>query len=78
MVDPPSSVPYAIFSWEDNSATFCMGFCNLSTVRSAVKLAVYDGIIMIVKNHQIPPRILAEVAYIVKNRNHNYLSLKKS
>jgi hypothetical protein len=40
MVDPPSSVPYVIFSCDDNSATFCMGFCSRSTVLNAVKLAV--------------------------------------
>lgn len=39
-----------------------MGVIMRSTVRKAAKFAVYDEIIMSVKNHQIPPTILVDVA----------------
>lgn len=34
-----------------------------STVRKAAKLAVYEEIIMSVKNHQIPPTMRVDVAW---------------
>lgn len=39
-----------------------MGESILSTVRKAAKLAVYEEIIIKVKNHHIPPTILVERA----------------
>lgn len=40
-----------------------MGVIMRSTVRKAAKFAVYEDIIMRVKNHQMPPTILVEVAW---------------
>lgn len=42
-----------------------MGVIIRSTVRKAAKLAVYDEIIIRVKNHHIPPTIRVEVACIL-------------
>ena len=39
-----------------------MGVAILSTVRKAARLAVYEEMMMSVKNHQIPPTILVEAA----------------
>lgn len=41
-----------------------MGESILSTVRNAAKLAVYDEIIIKVKNHHIPATILVETALV--------------
>jgi hypothetical protein len=41
-----------------------MGAIIRSTVRKAAKLAVYDEMMMSVKNHQMPPTIRVEAAYI--------------
>lgn len=40
-----------------------MGVIIRSTVRNAARLAVYDEIIIRVKNHHIPPTILVDVAW---------------
>lgn len=40
-----------------------MGDSILSKVKKAAKLAVYDDIIIKVKNHHIPPTILVERAF---------------
>ena len=40
-----------------------MGAIIRSTVRKAAKLAVYDEMMMRVKNHQILPTIRVEAAY---------------
>lgn len=37
-----------------------------STVRNAAKFAVYDDIIINVKNHQIPPTIRVDVALFMQ------------
>jgi hypothetical protein len=39
-----------------------MGVIILSTVRKAARLAVYDEMMIRVKNHQMPPTILVLVA----------------
>jgi hypothetical protein len=39
-----------------------MGDSILSTVRNAAKLAVYDDIMISVKNHQIPATMRVEMA----------------
>lgn len=39
-----------------------MGVIIRSTVRKAAKFAVYEDIMIKVKNHQIPPTILVDVA----------------
>ena len=59
---PPSRVPYAISVWSARSWALSMGVIMRSTVRKAAKFAVYDEIIIRVKNHQIPPTILVDVA----------------
>jgi len=40
-----------------------MGVIILSTVRKAARFAVYDEIMIRVKNHQIPPTIRVEAAF---------------
>lgn len=40
-----------------------MGVIIRSTVKNAAKFAVYDDMIINVKNHQIPPTILVDVAF---------------
>lgn len=54
MVEPPSSVPYEMSVCSAKSAAFSMGVIIRSTVRNAAKLAVYDDMMINVKNHQIP------------------------
>ena len=53
-VDPESNVPYFISVCFDRSSALPIGESILSTVRKAARLAVYDDIMMSVKNHQIP------------------------
>lgn len=40
-----------------------MGVIMRSTVKKAAKFAVYEDIIINVKNHQIPPTIRVDVAW---------------
>lgn len=44
------------------SSAESMGDSILSTVRKAARFAVYDEMMIKVKNHQIPPTILVERA----------------
>ena len=62
MVEPLSRVPYVISVCSASSAAFSMGVIMRSTVRKAAKLAVYDEMMISVKNHQMPPTILVLVA----------------
>lgn len=62
MVEPDSKVPYKISVCDAKSCPSSMGLIILSTVKNAAKFAVYDEIIMRVKNHQIEPTIRVEVA----------------
>lgn len=55
---PPLSAPYLIFVCFDKSSALSMGESILSTVRKAARLAVYDEIMIRVKNHQIPATTL--------------------
>lgn len=64
IVDPLSRVPYEISVCPARSSAFSIGVIILSTVKNAAKFAVYDEMMIKVKNHQIPPTILVEVAYI--------------
>lgn len=57
MVDPESRVPYAISVCFARSSALSMGETILSTVRNAARLAVYDEMMIKVKNHQTPPTI---------------------
>ena len=62
IVDPPNNVPYWIRDWSAKSSAFSIGVDILSTVRKAARLAVYEEMIIRVKNHKIPPTILVEAA----------------
>ena len=56
-VVPASTVPYLISVCLARSSADSMGDCMRSTVRNAARLAVYDEMMIRVKNHQIPPTI---------------------
>ena len=43
-VEPPAKQPYCIFVCLLRSSALSIGISNLSTVRNAAKLAVYDAI----------------------------------
>ena len=62
MVDPPSNVPYEMSFWSAKSSADSIGVDILSTVKKAAKFAVYDDMIIRVKNHHIPPTILVDAA----------------
>jgi hypothetical protein len=63
-VVPPCKAPYLIFVCLARSSALSMGESIRSTVKNAAKLAVYDDIIMSVKNHHIPTHIRANENYI--------------
>lgn len=44
-----------------------MGESMRSTVRNAARFAVYDEMIMSVKNHQMPPTILVDKALGIRS-----------
>lgn len=62
MVAPSSTTPYRILVCFARSSAESMGDSILSTVRKAAKLAVYEEMMMRVKNHQIPPTIRVDRA----------------
>ena len=45
------------------SSAFSIGVIIRSTVRKAAKFAVYDEMMIRVKNHQMPPTIRVEAAF---------------
>jgi hypothetical protein len=61
-VEPLSRVPYEISVCPAKSSAFSMGVIIRSTVRKAARFAVYDEIMMSVKNHQMPPTMRVDVA----------------
>lgn len=61
-VEPPLSAPYFIFVCFARSSALSIGESILSTVKNAAKLAVYDEIMMSVKNHHIPATIRVDTA----------------
>lgn len=63
MVAPSSTSPYKIFVCLARSSAESIGDSILSTVRKAAKLAVYDEMMMRVKNHQMPPTIRVDRAF---------------
>eukprot|EP00095_Tigriopus_kingsejongensis_P010202 maker-scaffold1554_size35889-snap-gene-0.6 protein:Tk10202 transcript:maker-scaffold1554_size35889-snap-gene-0.6-mRNA-1 annotation:"glutamate receptor kainate 2-like" len=64
----PNSFWFAIGTlMQQGSSADSMGVAMRSTVRKAAKLAVYDEMIMRVKNHQIPPTILVDAAFGFKS-----------
>lgn len=62
MVDPLSKVPYDISRCSARSWADSMGEAIRSTVKKAAKLAVYDEMMMSVKNHQMPPTMRVDAA----------------
>ena len=62
IVLPLSRVPYVMSVCPARSSAFSIGVIILSTVKNAARLAVYEEIIISVKNHQIPPTIRVLVA----------------
>lgn len=61
-VDPPRKAPYLILVCFARSSADSMGESIRSTVRNAARFAVYDEIIIKVKNHHIPATIRVETA----------------
>jgi len=66
-VDPPPKAPYLIFVCLARSSALSIGESILSTVRKAARLAVYEDIMIKVKNHHIPATIRVDTA--LKNNN---------
>ena len=62
IVAPSSTTPYRILVCLARSSAESMGDSILSTVRKAARLAVYEEMMMRVKNHQMPPTIRVERA----------------
>lgn len=61
-VEPPPNAPYLIFVCLAKSSALSIGESIRSTVKNAAKLAVYDEIIMRVKNHHMPATIRVDTA----------------
>jgi hypothetical protein len=61
-VDPDPTLPYLIFVCLAKSSALEMGVSSCSTVKKAAKLAVYEEIMIIVKNHHRPATIRVDVA----------------
>ena len=77
-VDPDCKHPYLILDCLAKSSTELIGASILSIVRKAARLAVYDDIMISVKNHQKLATVRAEMAlqerYInVKVGRENYI-----
>ena len=58
---PDRWVPYLITAWFARSCTDSIGAFILSNVRKAARLAVYDDMIMSVKNHHTHVTSLVEI-----------------
>ena len=54
---PEAGVPYLMVGCLTRSSTDSMGFTMRFMVRKAARLAVYDEMMIITKNHQAPPMI---------------------
>lgn len=61
-MDPSLTAPYSILVCFARSSAESMGASIRSTVRKAAKLAVYEEMMIKVKNHQIPPTIRVDRA----------------
>jgi hypothetical protein len=66
MVEPARNVPYSIDDCSARSSALSIGVIIRSTVRNAARLAVYEEMIINVKNHQIAPTIRVEAACVKK------------
>lgn len=78
-MEPPDNVPYEISVCSAKSAAFSIGVIILSTVRKAARFAVYEEIMIKVKNHQIPPTMRVDVAWfsLKTERDKCFLLVKK-
>lgn len=61
-VEPPRNAPYLIFVCLAKSSALSIGESIRSTVKNAARLAVYEEIIISVKNHHMPATILVDTA----------------
>jgi len=61
-VDPDLTLPYLILVCLAKSSADLIGESMRPTVRKAAKLAVYEEIMIKVKDHQIPATIRVDVA----------------
>lgn len=59
---PPLRAPYLIFVCLARSSALSIGESILSTVRKAARLAVYEEIMINVKNHHIPATMRVDTA----------------
>ena len=64
---PPLRAPYLIFVCFARSSALSIGESILSTVRNAAKLAVYEEIMIKVKNHHMPATMRVDTALGKKN-----------
>ena len=62
MVDPALTVPYSMEFWSARSSALSIGVIILSTVKKAAKFAVYEDIMIKVKNHHMAPTSLVDPA----------------
>lgn len=65
-VEPPFKAPYLILVCLARSSALSIGESIRSTVRKAAKLAVYEDIMIKVKNHHMPATIRVETALYKK------------
>ena len=65
LVEPQQYVPYLILVCFAKSSALFTGVAILEAVKKAAKFAVYDEIVIRVKNHHIPANILVEMALII-------------
>lgn len=61
-MEPPLTQPYLIVCCLERSSAEVMGESIRSTVKKAARLAVYEEIMIRVKNHHMPATILVEMA----------------
>lgn len=76
-MDPSLTAPYSILVCLAKSSAESMGESILSTVRKAARLAVYEEIMINVKNHQIPPTILVERALGINSDPVTTVAIRK-
>ena len=68
-VEPVGRQPYLILVCLAKSSADVIGESIRSAVKKAAKLAVYDEIMINVKNHQKPAHIRVDVALLVYKKN---------
>ena len=76
-VDPDPTEPYLILVCLAKSSAEEIGESIRSTVRKAAKLAVYEEIMISVKNHHNPATIRVDVALFFKNRATFMIEFKR-